>query len=137
MRPPVIPSPADHVTGVPRGFEAVVLDAPPTPRPCIAPPADDRFELARAFVLRACTGYQTFSARVLCQRAELGDREAWYAVSGDIGGANATATWRVAEKLGDGDLDGAVDVAAALCDETAGAWLARSREEFARKAGAP
>lgn len=132
MLPPPVTSPADFIENPP-AFEGTTRRAVPPP----PPPPDDRLELLRAFVQRATAGRMLFSARVLIRRAVLGDREAWYAVAGDIGGASTTATWRVAERLGDGDLDAAVACAAQLSGETVDAWLSWARAEAARKAGAP
>lgn len=92
--------------------------APPPPsRPCVAPPADDRFELVRAFVLGDCDGYRMRCARVLAERAPLGDRAAWEAVAGDIQGPGRGYTAPVAEALARGDLDGAVVAAATVCGD--------------------
>lgn len=145
IRPAPIPSPVDHIDA-PRGFEAVELDAPPPPRPCIAPPADDRFELLRAFVLDDISGYKVHSARVLARRAELGDREAWEAVARDMTGPGRGHASDVAEALAAGDLERAMREAALVCGdyEVVGdrrvplpeKWLREAREEHARKGGA-
>lgn len=108
----------------PPGFEAVV-EAEPAPRAAIAPPPDDRMGLARAFVLRDCS--VRGAARVLAQRASLGDLEAWEAVSSDIVGPGRGRSWRVAEALGEGDLDTAVAEAARACGETVEEWLRSER----------
>lgn len=145
IRPAPIAPQVDHI-GDPRGFEPVELDAPPPPRRCIAPPADDRFELLRAFVVDDINGYKVSSARVLARRAELGDREAWDAVARDMTGPGRGSASDVAEELARGNLDKAVIAAAMVCgdfEEIDGRkvalpekWLRETREERARKAGA-
>lgn len=91
---------------------------PPAARPCVAPPpADDRLELLRAFVLGDCDGYRMRCARVLAGRAPLGDRAAWEAVAQDITGPGRGYTAPVAEALARGDLDGAAVAAAVVCGD--------------------
>lgn len=135
MSAPLLPPPALPAALV-ETLRASSAPPPPAARPCVAPPADDRLELLRAFVQRAALGRELYSARVLIRVSPLGDHEAWHAVAADLGGAGASAAWRVAERLGDGDLDAAVACAAELCGEPPEAWLAWAREERARKAGA-
>ena len=136
MIPPAIPGP-DHIEAPP-GFE---------PRTCVRPPADDRMELLRYFVLSLCwdNGLPN-AARVLAQRAELGDAEAWEAV-----GRGVKPDFRhcdtVTDALAKGDLDAALRAAAMVCgdySETADGWrgplpekwLRETREERAAKGGA-
>ena len=115
---------------------------PPPARPCVPPPADDRFELCRAFVLDGISGYKVHSARVLASRAALGDREAWEAVARDMSGPGRGYSADVAEALGKGDLDAAVREAAKVCGDfdadgkpDGEKWLREARE-IAAKGGA-
>jgi len=141
--PPAIQSPSDHIEEPP-GFEGVEVCAYPTPRPAIAPPPDDRFELLRYFVLGCCWDYKN-AARVLAKRAELGDAEAWEAVGHGLH-ANHRHVADVTDQLAKGDIDAAVNAAALICGdyETVAArriplpekWLRETRDERAQKGGA-
>lgn len=118
-----------------------VAEAPA--RPCVPPPADDRMELLRAFVLYDVHGYKTASAQLLAQRSPLGDREAWDAVAADMEGPGRGHASDVARALGKGDLDAAVDEAASVCGYADGEgrpdgarWLRESREDAARERAA-
>lgn len=117
--------------------------APPPPaRPCVAPPADDRFELLRRFVADDISGYKVHSARVLAARAALGDREAWDAVARDMTGPGRGYASDVAEALGRGDLDAAVREAAKVCGDLDSdgrpdgeRWCREMRDVVAAKGG--
>lgn len=108
---------------------------PPGHEPIPTTPPDDRMDLVRAFVADDCPARG--AARVLAQRAALGDREAWAAVVVDMTGPGRGHAWRVAEALGEGDLDTAVAEAARACGETVGEWLAWMRSERASAARTP
>jgi len=117
--------------------------APPPARPCVPPPADDRFELLRRFVLDDVQGYKTASAKLLARRAPLGDREAWEAVASDMEGPGRGYAGDVARALGNGDLDAAVREAAVVCGDLddekrpdGEKWLREMRANAARKGGA-
>lgn len=143
MIPAPITSPADHIVR-PRGFEAVTVDEFPKPRPCVAPPPDDRYDVVRGWVLTMLS--ESGAAPVLARRAALGDREAWEAVGYDLLPAYRRCS-RVCNALAAGDLDGALGHAAIFCGDytqvedgpvvpLVDEWLKGAREELARKGGA-
>lgn len=125
---------------LPRAFVETIRgpsSAPPPARPCVAPPADDRLELLRAWLLDGYGVRLRHCGRHLVATAALTDTEAWDAVALDLDAAAGTgSSRRVAQALSVGDLDGAVGAAAAIEDESAEAWLSGQRAFAARKGGA-
>lgn len=138
LPPPVHPSVdlLDATTWVPPFHEPV---------PCIPPPADDRYDLARRWVMTMLP--EAGAARVLARRAELGDREAWEAVGSDILPQYRRCA-RVCDALAAGDLDRALERAAVFCGDyrqvdldapvvpLVDEWLTGARAELNRKGGA-
>lgn len=70
---------------LPRAFAETIRgpsSAPPPPaRPCVAPPADDRLELLRAWLLDGYGVRLRHCGRHLVATAALTDTEAWSAVA--------------------------------------------------------
>lgn len=133
MLPPVIPS------------VAPACAATAAARPCVPPPADDRYDVARRWVMTMLP--EAGAARVLARRVDLGDRDGWEAIGADLL-PQYRRCGRVCEALAAGDLDGALGRAAIFCGDydqhdddgppvpRVDEWLRGLRAELARKGGA-